>query len=115
MTRVVERLRREPETLFSLAASPDLICQNCPNHDGAGHCVRNRDRVAEKDRAVMRRLHLEEGGTYSYREMCACALRDLDEAFFEECCGTCEWKRQGLCEYKDLTEQLARVVRSSSY
>lgn len=110
MTAIVERLRSNPDEELCLVAEPDIICRNCPNCTGKGECSSDSNRVVEKDRRVMQWLDLEEGKTYSYREMCKHARVHMSEENFMKNCGKCDWRKQGLCRYEDLIAQLDRCI-----
>ena len=109
MTRVVNLLRGNPDIPLRLVAGADLICADCPNHDGAGHCTQNGNHVAEKDRDLIALLRLKEGDNYTYRQLSQRAREYLTESFFEASCGNCEWKQQGLCDYAALMERLSEL------
>lgn len=110
MTAIVNRLRSNPDEKLVLVAEPDMICKNCPNRTEDETCAHNDNRVVDKDRRVMRRLDLQEGVAYSYREMCRHARFHMTEEVFMENCGKCDWRKQGLCRYEDLIAQLDSCI-----
>lgn len=112
MSSVVDELRKHPDEKCMLVAEPDMICANCPNHRENDGCSQNGNHIVEKDLKLLNVLGFREGNEYSYRELCRQARKTITEEIFLESCGNCEWRRQGLCRYEDLTAQLDRMEKS---
>ncbi|MFR4352056.1 MAG: DUF1284 domain-containing protein [Roseburia sp.] len=110
MTAIVEHLRGNLDENLHLVAKSDRICAGCPNCVEPEHCALENNSVVDKDRGVMRQLGLEENAVYTYRELCKKALDGMTEDFFEESCGTCDWRRRGLCRYEDLKTRLSHIA-----
>lgn len=84
MTAIVEWLQSHKDKPLTLVAEPDMICENCPNRTESNECEQDANHVAEKDRQLLAVLQLEEGGSYTYRELCERALdRMTEEAFLK--------------------------------
>lgn len=106
MTAIVEWLQSHKDKPLTLVAEPDMICENCPNQTENNECEQDANHVAEKDRQLLTVLQLEEGGSYTYRELCERALDRMTEEAFLKSCGRCYWRKQGLCRYENLVAQL---------
>ena len=101
MTAVVSDLRANPDQSVRLVAKGDVICKNCPNRVGTDLCTNGDNHVVIKDRKLLAPLHLEEGETYTYRELLQHSRQYLTESVFTESCANCNWYRQGICKYED--------------
>lgn len=113
MTAIVEWLQSHRDEPLELVAEPDMICAGCPNRTAANECEQDDNHVAKKDRLLLTVLGLEEGGSYTYRELCERTLDKMTEKAFLESCGGCYWRKQGLCRYENLVAQLK--LNASSY
>jgi len=103
-------LRANPDEKLELVAQPDMICRNCPNKTETDTCMHDCNRVVEKDKKVATRLKLIVGKTYTYRELCRQTRSVMTEEVFLELCGKCDWRKQGLCRYKDFVAQLDACI-----
>lgn len=108
MNAVTGRLEENQNERFTLVAQPDIICGNCPNLTATGECESSGERVVSKDRRIMELLALTEQETYTYPELCRRTKEHMTEESFLQICGTCDWRKQGLCRYEDLVAKLAR-------
>lgn len=104
MTAVVSDLRANPDQSVRLVAKGDVICKNCPNRVGTDFCTNGDNHVAIKDRNLLAPLHLEEGETYTYRELLQHSRQYLTESVFTASCANCNWYRQGICKYEDFNK-----------
>lgn len=109
MSSIVEYLHHHPDEKLTLVAEPDIICANCPNRTEADTCSQDLNHVVEKDRGILKYIDLTEGAAYSYRELCRQMLLQITPELFEEICGSCAWKKQGLCRYEDLISHLSEM------
>lgn len=109
MSAAVDYLRSHPDEKLTLVAEPDIICANCPNYLENDRCAQDSNHVVHKDYGILKYLELVEGADYSYRELCRQARKKITEEIFLESCGNCEWRKQGLCRYEDLTAQLDKM------
>lgn len=91
MTALVGLLRREPDRELTLVCEADAICEKCPNRREDDFCTNGDNHVAEKDRALLEPLGLEEGKRYTYRELVERSRERLMVAEFEKSCQSCEW------------------------
>ncbi len=112
MTKIVNRLREDPDEKLELVAHPDMICLNCPNKTESDTCMHDFNRVVEKDRFIAEKLGLTEGNVYTYRALCRKTREQMTEEMFTELCGRCDWKKQGLCRYEDFIAQLEKCIYS---
>lgn len=123
MERLASRLHDGSGHAVRLLAEPDGVCAWCPNEyrleepvpNGLGEpvyegCRLPGNHVIETDRKVLSALRLKEKATYSYDALLEKLEKELTEAAFDDICGDCLWRRQGLCSYEALRAQ-ARQYR----
>lgn len=117
MAKIVNALKCE-DTLVHLSCSPDAICQGCPNAMSDGRCALDleaetkqstttKQEISTLDQRIGAHFHLEYGKTYTSKELFTLLDKTLDEPFFEECCQSCRWYRQGLCSYSLYRKRLS--------
>lgn len=99
MAAVHGRLVSAPETRVLLLASPDSLCEACPNHregctlGGPGHEAHMR----AQDAAVLARLGLPVGATVPWAEVLRRIAASVRGADLPGLCTTCPWLPLGWC------------------
>lgn len=96
----------EPCTLVSGA---DCICAACPNRAADGACALGGD-VFNRDSAALSAANAVLGETGTLRDFAARLLGALTPEAFDETCGGCRWRREGLCGYEALIDGLKRFL-----
>lgn len=107
-----EERQRAPEYILCkgekrevrLITEPDNICKECPNLADNG-CRLDDDHVVSKDAALAQALGLETDRVYPVMELLHTVGSRLTAEIFEESCSNCEWYKQGLCHYEQLTQK----------
>jgi hypothetical protein len=100
MTQVHRALADDPEQPVTLVVEPDRLCGACVHLrkggctlGGPGHEAHMRD----QDREVLRRLGLDAGGTWPWREILARVRFSVRGADLPAICTTCPWLPLGWC------------------
>lgn len=100
MTAIHRILRADPETRVQAQASPDVVCDVCPNLSGGG-CIlggpHHEAHMRAQDLDVLRRLDLVEGHVYTWREILARVAGSVRGEDLRAICTTCPWLRFGWC------------------
>lgn len=95
MSRIVERLRKDPQCRINIVFSTDYICSDCPQKSCEGKC-RSDEKVLRYDKAVIDLLDLQEG-EYVYQELISKLDLILDDDMLKNICGDCEWYENSAC------------------
>jgi uncharacterized protein len=97
---VHRRLAEHPEQPVRLLASPDRLCDACPNL-GAGGCrlggEAHEDHMRRQDEDVLARLSLSAGDVLPWREVLARVGASVRGTDLPAICTTCPWLHLGWC------------------
>ena len=89
MTRIVSRLRGEPDTQVNITFGCDDLCAHCPN------CVSNAcvtfDKVDIMDKAAASLCGVSPGDELTWSELSKRARGIFGTDEFQRVCGGCEW------------------------
>lgn len=113
MTLVVSELKRNPEAEISISDSPDILCENCPNHidercQSSGDTQAER-RIREMDQKLVKTLGIEFNRVYSIEELDYRLAKFCPKDIFEDICKSCEWKSLGHCLEGLISKQQSNI------
>ena len=99
MTRVIESL--DDATPVEVLASPDVLCEACPNLKPTGcalHGEGSEAGIVKQDRDVAARLGIAEGETVAWSEILARIRARIAPDDLDSICGSCPWLPLGVCK-----------------
>ncbi len=92
MTKITEKLRKNPSTFLKIASGPDSICQYCPHYSN-GKCdmdLTSESRIRAMDDLLLRKFDIQEGDILSWSEVKSLTT-NLSRNEINEICGGCFW------------------------
>ena len=82
------------DTKVELVFGLDSLCNSCPNN--LGTVCNSQENINNIDKKVIEIFNLKEG-IYSYKELEEIVYKNMNNDFFEQICGRCEWNRSMNC------------------
>ena len=110
MDEVTKKLKEG--TLFKITAAPDMICTHCPNRTEDGGCLLDTEsqknmKIGSLDNAVVNEFNIElNSKIYDSVELFNYIKENITPEFFDLCCGSCRWKKAGLCSFEDYMKRI---------
>lgn len=95
MTRLHQKLRREPKTTIQLILGPDHLCEKYPN-SGKYHCQDTH--IYERDAAILEKLDLKTGQILKWEDIETSIHLHVVPSDIQTVCASCFWRSYGVCE-----------------
>lgn len=95
---ISQQLKENPDTFVRVVDGQDDLCANCPNAKGKNGKRCNMNFLSALDNKVKEMLNISTGMILSWREIMAKVFSVMNKENHKELCGTCPWRKAGLCE-----------------
>ena len=101
MTKVIQKIRDNPNLEIKLIEECDDICSVCPfNVEGfcKNEAIGSEEKVKEKDRRIAEKLDLEIGNLVTIKEILNLIKQKIKPDDLSVICRDCPWLKMGYCE-----------------